>query len=1078
MQKSTHRFCTGKRMPYRMVPLFVFMIGCMPFLLKAQSYKSLTDKIQLAAGKTNAAAVVKSLQQQTTYTFIYDPEYLKQCAFTAVKFENAPLSTVLQYLDNNAPLDIELTNNSTIAVRKGNAEKPAVRNSGRVTGKVVDNKNEPLPGVTIQVQGGTGVVSNVDGSYELQLEPGKYTLTFSYISFESRQVTGVEVTTTGITPLNIVLKSAGSRLKEVTVTGNYKKASIEGLYALQKNNAAITDGISADLIARTPDKNVGEVLKRISGLSTLDNKYVVVRGLSERYNQAVLNGQVMPSTELNRKNFSFDIIPSNIIENITVIKTLTPDRSAEFGGGLVEVNTLDIPAENFLNISAGGSYNDKTTGKHFLSLPLDGKEYWARPSDHRKLLGKFDWRSKDDIIAAFNANDAKGNHFNNNWGITNFNAQPSQNYQVSIGRVLPQHGKGQFGIIASANYRNTLATQDVVMGRAGFEGNRENDEAAFTGKRYGFTTNLGGMAGIGYRDAKNRISFQSIYQRTLDQQLLLGSGATGTYGSSTYKTAGYFDQTAMTTLWQHQLRGEHVLSNSGIKLRWMGSKIKLDRQRPDNHILVSDYAIADATVPNSYNLSRPASVDVSSGALRSWVRALENNYTWDVSVQVPFKFNIDRIPLSNSFKAGYGGWSKDRLFYVFNTANGVDNSAGYYLPVANFFTPENGLKTTADRFGDNYHRTASLHAVYGMFDNKIGDKFRLVWGVRGEYYNLNSVNAALDSMFSTINHSRGDKEQYDYTDMKSREPNFRLFPSANLTYSLSPSMNLRLAYAESIIRPDLRELSSFKEYDFELGGLYVSSMVRSTTIKHYDFRYEWYPGPGEMVSFSAFYKRMAYPMEIYREASNNVFQLRNNKLAKNYGIEAEVRKSLRFTGVKILRDITLYGNFTYLDARVTPMITNFNGLDPNDPLKVIVTEDVKAEEKRPQSGASNYMVNAGFYYDTKPVSFSLVYNYVTNRMYRANEIYALGLFERPLEALDAQLAFHLLKEKAEVRLNVSNLLNSFSMVYRNRFDDDPAIAEGKKAPATKQLLYKAGTDAIDYKASPGRTFSITASYRF
>jgi outer membrane receptor protein involved in Fe transport len=1060
-------------MSCKLLTLFVLIMG-VPFILQAQSYKSLSDKIQLQSGKTTAAVIVKALQQQTSYTFIYDPEYLQQCQVAAVKFEGTPLGTVLQYLDNNAPLDVELTNDNAIAVRKGNAERPAGRANGRITGKVVDSKNEPLPGVTIMVQGGNGAVSNVDGSYELVLEPGKYTITFSYISFDTRQVTDVNVAEKGITPLNIVLKSNGSRLKEVTITSSYKKSSVEGLYALQKNNAGITDGISADLIALTPDKNVGEVLKRISGLSTLDNKYVVVRGLSERYNQAVLNGQIMPSTELNRKNFSFDIIPSNIIENITVVKTLTPDRSAEFGGGLVEVTTLDIPTQNFLDVSIGGSYNDKTTGKPFLSLGLEGREYWGKPADHRQLLGSLDWKSKDDISNAFNAGMAKGNHFNNNWGVTSFNAQPSQNYQLSLGRVLPGKGKGQFGIIAAGNYRNTLATQDVIMSRAGFEGATKDGYAAFNGQRYLFTTNLGGMIGAGYRNERSRIGFQSIYQRTLDQQLTIGTGASANYGANTF---GYFDMTAFTTLWQNQLKGEHAIGNSGVKIKWLGSYTRLDRQRPDNHILVADYVQADKNSKNNYNISHLYAVSVTQGGLRFWNRALENNFSWDAAVSVPFKLNAGSVLLDNTFKVGYGGWSKDRLFYVFNTSNDFDHSKGLPVPVAQAFTPENGLRTADDKFGDNYHRTAALHAAYAMFDNKIGEKFRLVWGVRGEYYNLNKANMALDSFFSQNNASRGGV-QYDYTDLKNREPDFRLFPSANLTYSLTPAMNLRLAYAESIIRPDLRELTFFKEFDFELGGIYMGSIVRSTTIKHYDFRYEWYPGPGEVLSFSLFYKKMDYPMEIYRETANNLFILRNNKLAKNYGLEVKVRKSLNFTHVPVLKNITLFGNFTYLDARVTPMITNFNTLNPANPNAIITTETLLPEEKRPQTGASNYMVNAGLYYDIKPLSVNLAYNYVTNRMYRAAEIYANAYFERPLESLDAQLAIRVLKNKGEVKLGVSNLLNSFSVVYKNRWDKDPDIEQGKKTPTTQQLLYEAGYDAIDFRAAPGRTFSVSASYKF
>ncbi|WP_246197752.1 TonB-dependent receptor [Chitinophaga agrisoli] len=1012
------------------------------------------------------------MEQQTSYTFIYDPEYLKQCNLTGLKLKDNTLAEVLHYLDVYAPIDISY-NNNTVALRKGKQER--VADKGRITGKVVDNKNEPLPGVTIQIEGGQGTVTNVDGTYDLQLEPGTYTLTFSYISYESRKVTEIVVTEKGITPLNVSMKSAGSRLKEVTVTANYKKASVEGLYAIQKNNAAISDGISADVIARTPDKNVGEVLKRVSGLSTMDNKYVVVRGLSERYNQAMLNGQIMPSTELNRKNFNFDIIPANMVENITVIKTLTPDQSAEFGGGLVQVNTAEIPTHDFLNISAGGSINDNTTGKTFNSLKLEGREYWGKAAEHRDFLGTQDWKTKSDMVNQFQKQGSGSAALANNWGLYEMKALPSQNYKLSGGKVFKLANGNRLGILAAVSYRNTLATQDVEMTRNAFGSGRGvnpyADSTRFKGKRYGFTTNLGGLAGIGYQTEKHRISFQTLYLRSLDQQLILGKGQSEEPDAF---MLGYYDLTTQTEVWQNQLKGEHVIGKHKFKLSWMGSYLNLDRMRPDNHAMKATVKQVLDDKSGEYNLTTPIINDgAPGGALRTWSRAYEKNYNWQTDLSMPFKKDLSSVHTENTAKIGYAGWAKDRSFFVLNTGS-VPTNTETFPPLSQIFDPA-GTNVFLSPFNDDFHKTATLHAVYGMLDNRIGEKWRLVWGVRAEYYNLNNVNTVLDSLFKQINSGRPDA-QYDYSALKNREPNWNLFPSANLTYSLTQQMNLRLAYAKSIIRPDLRELAFFREYDFELGGEYQSGLVRSTVIDHLDFRYEWYPGPGEIMSLSLFYKDNKYPMEIYKQGDNRVYVLRNNKSAKNYGVEVEIRKSLQFTKVPVIKNITLYGNFTYLDAKVVPMTLEANRFAEDNPLKIAPEEVLLPEEKRPQTGASNYMVNAGVYYDTKPVSLSVVYNYVTNRVFRPSDIYAASLFERPLEALDAQLAFRFLKQKAEVRANVANILNSSTIVYTNNGPDGRPI-QGR-APTKKELLYQKETDLVDYMARPGRTYSMTLSYTF
>jgi outer membrane receptor protein involved in Fe transport len=1073
MQKSTNRFCNGGGIFSQKALLLTFLIAALPVALYAQSsYQSLADKVSVNFENTNAAVVVKSLEKQTAYTFTYDPDYLQHCSLSAVKFNHQSLGDVLHYLDVYAPIDIVFANN-TVALRQGKQERAAGQDKGKVSGKIVDSKNEPLPGVTILAENGQGAVTNVDGTYELSLDPGVHTLTFSYVSFDTKKVTEINVKEKTITPLDIVMKSSGSRLKEVTVTGSYKRASVEGLYAIQKNNAAITDGISAEQISRTPDKNIGEVLKRVSGLSTMDNKYIVVRGLSERYNQSVLNGQIMPSTELNRKNFSFDIVPSNIVDNVTVVKTLTADRSAEFGGGLVEVNTLDVPKENFFTITAGGTVNSNTTGKAFLSTQLEGKEYFGQVSDHRKLFGSLDWKNTQDITAKYNANNKSADMFSNNWGLYQFKAQPSQNYQLTFGHVFNGQSSQHWGLVASAGYRNTLATQNVRMSRDGFEADSsQTDYAGFTGKRFGFTTNIGGLLGIGFKDARNAVNFETLYLQTLDQQLIFGTGL-NTAGI----VLGYYDLTNQTKLWQNQLKGEHSIGSKGVKIKWNGSLTHLDRQKPDNHQFLAPYVRTDSSSLGGYSIYNPLSNGSEYGALRWWSRALENNANWDASVSVPFKFG-GKTSVNSVFKGGYAGWYKDRLFYVLNVGTNFSTQGGYPQPLAEAFTAANNTELRISNFHDDFHRYATLHAAYGMLDNKIGNKLRFVFGLRAEYYNLNNTNAALDSLFSLINANRGGNNKYDYSDLKNREPNLNWFPSANLTYSLTPSMNLRLAYSKSIIRPDLRELSFFREYDFELGGIYESQLVRSSIAHHYDFRYEWYPGPGEILSASLFYKKFNYPMEIYADTqSGGIFDLQNNKSAENYGLELEARKSLSFIDVPVIRNITLYANFTALDAYVTTMKVNYNSLNPNDPTKITPVEAIGKRERRPQTGASNYIVNAGFYYDYKWVSLSLVYNYVSNRMFRPDAFYQFSLFERPLESLDAQLAVHLLKNKADIKLNIANLLNSFSVVYSNKYTD-PDILSGKKQPTTKQLLYQAKDDQIDYLARPGVTTGLTLSYRF
>lgn len=1079
-------------------PLPVFLLVCVGMLwfsvssqeVQAQGkYATLSAKVSFNPASTNATALLEALQKQTGYVFTFEKSDLQKINLQELHFQNVTLGDVLHYLETETGL-IFYVSNKNIAVSRNAAFKKTVapvqkKDPGKITGKIIDEENgHALPDVSIRV-GNKGTSSAIDGSFNLTLPKGKYEAEISSVGYDKKVVTDIEVKENETFSLNVTLKREKSQLAGVVVRASAKKESTSALYIAQKNRASISDGISAEQIARTSDKNIGEVLKRVSGIATMGNKYMVVRGLSERYNSASVNGQIMPSTELNRKNFSFDIIPANMVDQVVVYKTITPDQHAEFGGGNVNVETKAIPSENFMTITAGISVNDQTTGKTFLSQELSSREYFGLPSKSRYLLGKLNWTNTQEIMAQTEWNGLVNklkdpSQVTNNWMPYERKAHPSQNYQLSFGRVIALKGDRQLGFMASLSYRNTLQTQRVAMDRNGFK-----DKAEFpvidNDHRYGFTTNTGGLLGVGFSSQKHKLSFQTMYLGLLDQQLIIG---TGFDVDRDHKAMSYNDLTTYTRLLQNQLKGEHAIGRRGVHLKWLGSYSLLDRQRPDNHQTDAFYYPEGVFPSNEFTISTAISRGISAGALRWWSRAYEKTVSWDVQVAAPFQFMLGKTTVKNIMKAGYAGWIKDRLFYVLNTGSGTGHQLP--LPMKDYFSPQDTtFSFTISRFSDDFHKTASLHAGYLMLDTRIADKLRLVWGVRGEFYDMNKVNQALEKLEIAINRDRGQEQgYYDLSQLKNRERNLNFFPSANLTYSLTSKMSLRLAYSRSIIRPDLREMAYMKEYDYELGGIFESNVVRSSLLDNYDLRYEWYPGSGEVISASIFSKKIHYPMEIVEfDGVNKQYQLKNNKEATNQGFEIEVRKSLAFTRTPVLKNITLYGNFTYLAAHLIPMDINLNTLSPTDPRVIIYNESTGPKQKRPQTGASNYMYNAGVYYDNKMVSLSMIYNHVSHRIFSTANIYSASLFEQPLNSLDAQIAFRLPKQRIEIRLNVSNLLNNYSLIYSNRYDDGNGgtslypMGDKHRDPTQKEMAYDASTDVINYKASPGRTYGMTITYK-
>jgi hypothetical protein len=241
--------------------------------------------------------------------------------------------------------------------------------TGKISGKVSDKKTgETLIGVTVKIKGTTkGASTDVEGRYVIPaLTPGKYTIEASYIGYSTKNITDVEVKGTGSTVLDFIMEESNSQdLSEVVITASVRKESMNTLYANQKSSLSISSGISAELIRKSPDRNTSDVLKRVSGASIQDNKFIIVRGLSDRYNSAMLNNAALPNTEVDKKAFSFDILPSNLIDAIVVNKTASPDLPGDFSGGIVQVTTKDFPDNPFLNFSLGTSYNTQSAFKDF-----------------------------------------------------------------------------------------------------------------------------------------------------------------------------------------------------------------------------------------------------------------------------------------------------------------------------------------------------------------------------------------------------------------------------------------------------------------------------------------------------------------------------------------------------------------------------------------------------------------------------------------------------------------------------------------------------------------------------------------
>src|SRR4029078_1159984 len=236
--------------------------------------------------------------------------------------------------------------------------------------------------------------------------------------YETKTIEDVEVTSRQVNELQVLLNESSKNTLEgvvVKTTSSARKETAASMIQFQKNTNTVASVISSEAIRRSPDRNTGEVLKRTPGASLQEGRFIVVRGLADRYNQAMLNGILLTSTEPDRKTFSFDLIPAPMIDNIVINKAFVPEYPGEWAGGLIQVNTKDIPSKGFLNLQVGTGYNTRTTGKAFYEDAQGGTLDWLGTDDGtRALPGTYTTKSGFDMLTPAQKT-AIGKQLRNNW---------------------------------------------------------------------------------------------------------------------------------------------------------------------------------------------------------------------------------------------------------------------------------------------------------------------------------------------------------------------------------------------------------------------------------------------------------------------------------------------------------------------------------------------------------------------------------------------------------------------------------------------------------------------------------------
>lgn len=899
----------------------------------------------------------------------------------------------------------------------------------RLTGKVMNAKNEPLPGATILIEGTTRqILADVEGKFYISLETGKkYTLKVSNAGYETKQVTDIDVAVNQDNYIEIIMaESIRSSMEGVVVKATTRRQENTGaLLSFQRNNTALSSGLAADFIRRTPDRNTGEVLKRVSGASIQDNKFVVVRGLSDRYNAAVINNAQLPSTEPDKKAFSFDVIPSSLIDNIIINKTATPELPGEFAGGLVQINTKDVPTRDLLSVGVSVGFNTQSVFNDFTSNPRNGTDFLGFDNGTRSLPGAFPAKAQT-YRRGTTAQRIEWSRLLNSevYAEENNTALPTQTYNITWGKSTRFKKGGTLGTIFSLQYRNSMLQYDVQRRLHEQDG---NTLVELVDRQNKYSVNAGAIANITYVKGAHKISFKNLFNQLYEDNYYVRTGINRDRIQDINFRSSVLNQ---RSLYSGQLEGDHQLTKSGIKLRWNGNFAYNWKSQPDLRTVSYNRETGTGN-PFEYN---------DDDTRRFFSDLKDYSYGANGALTIPFTMAKNK----QTFKAGGSTLIRirdfrSRIFQYTPASATAFNSNKEVLPFDQIFSAANIANDgfVLNEFTNNqdkYFGVSVLNGMFGMFDNKFGSKVRLVWGVRVENFQQFLTTRDVTSKRVVV-----DTDKWD------------LLPSFNFTFSPGTKHSIRVSGSRTVARPEFREIAPFSFFDYEANfGVNGNIDLKRSSILNGDIRYEFYPKAGEAITAGVFYKSFDDPIELRLDPSSVLdrrnYGYSNADKAYTLGAELELRKNLDFIHSSFT-NFSMFANLTYIYSKVS-----LQGSSPTT---------------RPLQGQSPYLLNLGLQYNSKQGGWagSLLYNRIGQRLALVG-IDALGfpdIYERPRDQVDFQLSKKLLKDKGELKLTWADILNPAYYFYEN--------VDTKKA-------FSGSKDRMFNSYTPGSTITIGFTYDF
>jgi TonB-dependent receptor len=866
----------------------------------------------------------------------------------------------------------------------------------RIVGVVRDETNAiALPGVPVEVVGTSQVVyTDVDGRYILELPPGAHQIKVLLDGYQEKLI-NVEAGTERSQTMDVGLMMA-SFAETVTVTAqamDVATSSAEAQLIERRNSQVITDNLGSQEMRQNGDSDAASAMQRVTGLSLVDNQYVFVRGLGERYSNTTLSGSVLPTTEPDKKVVPLDLFPTGLIDSVQVSKSYTPDRSAEFAGGLVQIIPLKQPAQPVFDVAYGLNFYSTATGKDIPLSPLGKRDVWGFDGGARALpAGIPDTKIVRSGIytpnVGFGPDDITrfGKLFDNQWRPVNESGKPGQNWNTTFGSRF-----GKLGVVASVThaYREQFVEEDRRFYRVSGAGELEagSDYHIQTGSQ---KAQIGAVGNLSYQFAPSqRVTLENFYTHSGRDE---GRVFEGQNIDNARDYRNYRVQFIEEGLMANAVGGEHFfqgLSNS--RLDWRVNSARATRDEPDLRETLYERALnAASTVPYTY-------ADESQSGFRMFNElnddTLDATGNWSITSAAggrptQYKFGVSYVERSRDFQSR-------RFHYIPITSQKADSGN---LLFNNLLTPEEIFVSsnigTAFRLNeetrptDAYQGDQSTTSGYGMVDISMSSRTRLIAGARVERFDQTVTTQDPFGLF--------------LREVQATNENTDVFPAVNFVQGVGADSNLRLSYSTTVNRPEFRELAEF-EFTDVVGNRAVkgNSNLQRALIQNVDARWERFSGGQGVLAASVFFKHFDKPIErVVIAAANPIATFQNSDQARNFGIELEA-------GRQLTENLFFNANYTFVDSSITLLPEQLG---------------VQTSSERPLAGQSKHLFNVTGEFALGGFSTRVLFNYVGDRISDVGANDAPDIIEEGRGLLDLVFAHRI--RGLGIRFTVDNVTDS------------------------------------------------------